>query len=330
MNLIDKGFFEKIKENYCWKDYKSFNSSIRNNEIYNTKMKNKANNIIKNKDYNRYNENIDKLKNMPFYFYFNRKEINGKYQYYVIKLCFNDQYFDEMKSYFNKGSNKVKLPNNNKDIVDEVCKQKKLLKKNPYLFCVPNKLPISIIQTDNKSQDITGCGMNYLSILQRNQNNVINFLYESLYPYLLPYFTYNKLTLKGILNDAELVYSTFTNVTFDKSTELLSNSNWIIQKINNSNFEHSTFNKVNFNIIIDNNNFSNCIFKFVNFKKISIQTFFQCFFENTTFEITKNTAIVFEKCVFSDNNTIHENKLNPQNIKYGFVDCDGIKKIILK
>ena len=114
MNLIDKGFFEKIKENYCWKDYKSFNSSIRNNEIYNTKMKNKANNIIKNKDYNRYNENIDKLKNMPFYFYFNRKEINGKYQYYVIKLCFNDQYFDEMKNYFNAGNNTVKLPNNKK------------------------------------------------------------------------------------------------------------------------------------------------------------------------------------------------------------------------
>ena len=126
-----------------------------------------------------------------------------------------------MKNYFNKGSKIANLPNNNKDIVDLICKKTSLIKKNPYLFCVPNKLPISIIQTDNKSQDITGCGMNYLSILQRNQNNVINFLYESLYPYLLPYFTYNKLTLKGILNDAELVYSTFTNVTFDKSTELL-------------------------------------------------------------------------------------------------------------
>ena len=379
MNLIDRGFFEKIKENYCGETYTSFKNSIKN---YNIKMNNKVNKIIKKKrsyeeiiknndylklnkidelkeiiksidinqniknidkiqnidelkkiikniikkiDYEQNNKNIDKLKNIPFYFYFNKNKTKTKY--YVIKLCFNDQYFDEMKNYFDEMKtyfNNINL-NLQEDIVDLICKKTSLINKNRYLFLVIDILPFKIIKFNK--YNITGYGMNYLSILTSDKNNVINF--NKLFPYLLPYFTYNNLTLKGTLKDAELVYSTFNNVIFNTSELINSSSN--IQKINNSNFEHSTFNNVDFDIIIDNNDFSNCIFTNVNFKKISIQRFFQCFFENTKFEITKNTKILFEECFFSDNNTIDETKLKSKTEKYFFENCNQIENIrILK
>jgi hypothetical protein len=302
-NLIDRGFFKKIKENYCGKTYKSFNSSIRSNENFNTKMKNEANNMIKNSG-DKLNNIIEKFKNMPFYFYFNTKiERNGTYYYYVIKLCFNDQYFNEMENFFNEGTNIANLPNEKKDIVDVICSKKALLKKNPYLFCVKNIEPTFYIIPSNKKQtDITGCGMNYLSILsssrEQNKNNkninVIEFKDEVLYPYLLPYFTYNNLTLKGILKNAELVYSTFTNVTFNTS------------ELRNSIFEHSTFTDVTFDINIFNKN-----------------KFFKCNFINTTFKITDDTNIKFEECNF-ENTTIDKTKLELTTKKYfSFIHCTG-------